>query len=446
MRINCTLSGMSEVPDGAINIYLCGVTAYDDSHVGHARTVVVFDVLRRLLERSGRQVRLVQNFTDIDDKIVARAAAEGAEPGRLAAKYVESYHRDFDELGVARASLYPRATDYMPQMISLIESLLEKGAAYESGGGVYFDVSEFAGYGKLSGKRPGELLAGARVEPDPSKRDPADFALWKNTGAPAWPSPWGPGRPGWHVECSAMGLECADGIDIHGGGRDLIFPHHENEIAQSESHTGSRFARAWMHVGMVTVDGQKMSKSAGNSRSLAGVLSKWGPSAARLFCLSGHYSKPVDYTDRAMAEALSRWRQAESAYHELEQAGPGSAPAAPGGFWEALEDDMSTHRALDSLLALCQAVNRAASAGTLGSSPPLLKELRARLDVLGLRVRTLKGDEASEVAAMVKERGELRRASKYSEADAVRARLEESGIELADHGGRTTAIPRERGG
>lgn len=446
MKINCTLSGKTEVPAGAVNVYLCGVTAYDDSHIGHARTVVVFDVLRRLLERSGRQVRLIQNFTDIDDKIVARAAAEGAEPSKLARAYIDSYHRDFDALGVARASQYPRATDYMPQMISLIESLLAKGAAYESGGGVYFDVSGFAGYGKLSGKHAGELLAGARIEPDPSKRDPADFALWKRTGPPTWPSPWGPGRPGWHVECSAMGLECADRIDIHGGGRDLIFPHHENEIAQSESHTGRRFAQAWMHVGMVTVDGQKMSKSAGNSRSLAGVLAQWGPSAARLFCLSGHYSKPVDYTDRAMAEALARWRQAESAYHELEQAGSGSAPTAPGGFWEALEDDMGTHRALDSLLALCQAVNRAASAGALGSSPPLLKELRARLDVLGLRVRTLDGAEASRVAEMVKERGALRRDSMYGEADAVRARLDKMGIELADHGGRTTVVPRERAG
>ena len=446
MRVNCTLSGKLDVPTGAVNIYLCGVTAYDDSHIGHARTVVVFDVLRRLLERSGRQVRLIQNFTDIDDKIVARAAAEDADPGQLARKYIDSYHRDFDALGVVRASQYPHATDYMPQMISLIESLIAKGAAYESGGDVYFDVSKFARYGKLSGKHPDELLAGARIEPDPSKRDPADFALWKRTDPPTWPSPWGPGRPGWHIECSAMGLECMDRIDIHGGGRDLMFPHHENEIAQSESHTGRTFAQAWMHVGMVTVDGQKMSKSAGNSRSLAGVLAQWGPSAARLFCLSGHYSKPIDYTDQAMAEALARWRQAESAYHELEQADSGSVPAAPGGFWEALEDDMSTHRALDSLLALCQAINRAASAGTLGSSPPLLKELQDRLDVLGLRVRKLDGAEASKVSEMIKEREMLRRASRYDEADAVRARLDKMSIELADHGRRTTAIPRERVG
>lgn len=442
MRINCTLAGPTGVPRGGVRIYLCGVTAYDDSHIGHARTVVVFDVLRRLLEKSGRRVELVQNFTDIDDKIVERAAAEGAEPAQLAQKYIDSYHRDFDEMGVARASSYPRATRHMPEIVELIESLVKKGAAYESDGGVYYDVSSFAGYGKLSGKRTGELLAGARVEPDPAKRDPADFALWKKTGPPAWPSPWGPGRPGWHVECSAMGLARLGSIDIHGGGRDLIFPHHENEIAQSEAHTGRPFARAWMHVGMVTVGGQKMSKSLGNALPLRRVLERWGPSAARLFCLSGHYSKPVDCTDPAMEESLSRWRQAESAYHELEQAGAGSAPSAPGGFWEALEDDLDTRGALDSLLSLCQAVNKAASAGSLGASPALLEELRGRLGVLGLRVRVLRGAESAEVEDLLAERAELRRASKYAEADRVRARLSGMGVELADHGDRTVAIPR----
>ena len=445
MRVRDTLSGApAGVPGGTVRIYLCGVTAYDDSHIGHARTVVVFDVLRRLLERSGRRVVLVQNFTDIDDKIVARAADEGADPAALAERYIASYHRDFDALGVARASAYPRATGHMRQITGLVSSLLEGGFAYESGGGVYFDVSAFAGYGRLSGKRVGELVAGARVEPDPAKRDPADFALWKRTGPPSWPSPWGPGRPGWHVECSAMGLECLDAIDIHGGGRDLIFPHHENEIAQSEACTGRPFARIWMHVGMVTVGGEKMSKSLGNSRTLARVLAEWGPNAARIFCLSGHYSRPADYSGPAMAESLSRWRQAESAYHELEQAGPGGAPPAPGGFWEALEDDLDTRRALDSLLALCQAVNRAASSGVLGASPALLGELRARLGVLGLRVRTLDPEESAEAASLVKERARLRGAGMYAEADGVRARLAGMGIDLADHGGRTTAIPRER--
>ena len=443
MNITDTLgSRPAEVPGGTVRIYLCGVTAYDDSHIGHARTVVVFDVLRRLLERSGRRVELVQNFTDIDDKIVERAAEEGSDHRALAEKYIASYHRDFDELGVGRAARYPRATEHIPQMISLIESLVSKGFAYARGGSVYFDVSKFPGYGRLSGKRAAELLAGARVEPDPAKRDPADFALWKKTGPPSWPSPWGEGRPGWHVECSAMGLRM-ESIQIHGGGRDLIFPHHENEIAQSEAHTGKEFARAWMHVGMVTVDGQKMSKSLGNSRTLRAVLDRWGPNAARVFCLSGHYSKPVDYSEGAMSEALSRWRQAEAAFHELRQAGSGRAPPVPGGFWEALEGDMGTHAALDSLLALCRSVNRAASAGTLGSSQELCAELDARLAVLGLRVRELSSQEASRVEGMLGERDRLRRASRYAEADALRAKIEGMGVELADHGGRTTAIPRE---
>ena len=445
MKITDTLgSRPAEVPGGRVRIYLCGTTVYDHSHIGHARTVVVFDVLRRLLERSGRRVEMVQNFTDIDDKIVARAEAEGSDRRRVAEKYIASYHRDFDELGVARASQYPRATEHMPQIISLIESLVAKGAAYASGGSVYFDVSRFGGYGALSGKRTDELVAGARVEPDPAKRSPADFALWKKSGPPSWPSPWGGGRPGWHVECSAMGLHCLDSIDIHGGGRDLIFPHHENEIAQSEAHTGKRFAGIWMHVGMVTVGGQKMSKSLGNSRTLRRALSDWGPNVARIFCLSGHYSKPIDYSEKVMAESLARWRQAESALHELRQAGEGEAPEAPGGFWEALEDDLDTHRALDSLLSLCRAVNKAASSGKLGASEKLSGELDARLGVLGLRARTLDAGESARLGAMLEERASLRRTSKYAEADAVRDRIESMGVELADHGGRTTAIPRER--
>lgn len=443
MNITDTLGSLpTEVPGGTVRIYLCGVTAYDDSHIGHARTVVVFDVLRRLLERSGRRVELVQNFTDIDDKIVERAAEEGSDHRALAEKYIASYHRDFDRLGVARASRYPRATEHVPQMISLIESLVSKGFAYAAGGSVYFDVSKFPEYGRLSGKRTEQLIAGARVEPDPAKRDPADFALWKKTGPPCWPSPWGEGRPGWHVECSAMGLRM-ESIEIHGGGRDLIFPHHENEIAQSEAHSGKKFARIWAHVGMVTVGGQKMSKSLGNSMTLRRVLDRWGPNAARIFCLSGHYSKPVDYSEGAMSEALSRWRQAEAAFHELRQAGDGRAPPAPGGFWEALEDDMGTHAALDSLLALCRSVNKAASAGTLGASQELSSELDARLSVLGLRVRELGGAESAKIRKMLEEREFLRKSSRYAEADALRAEIEKMGAELADHGGRTTVIPRE---
>ncbi len=457
MRIHDTLSGSDAGvgTSGRVRIYLCGVTVYDESHVGHARTIVVFDVLRRYLEDRGADVELVQNFTDVDDKIIARAEAEGVEPGEISARYIEGYFRDFDGLNVRRAAAYPRATDHIGDIIRFIEGLLERGAAYAARNGVYFSVSGFQGYGKLSKKDTGELRSGARVSIDGSKRDPLDFALWKFAGTgPVWDSPWGAGRPGWHIECSAMSTKyLGENFDVHGGGRDLIFPHHENEIAQSESFTGAPCARAWMHVGMVTINGEKMSKSLGNVRSVRRVMADWGPNVVRLFCLSGHHSKPIDYSEEMLGESLARWRQAEACFHELDQAGggPGGGPAAEiagrcaAEFDSALENGFNTHLALSSLFVLARETNRLAAEGKLGAggAGAAGREFGRMLGILGLAVPELAGGQKEEIAGLVADRERLRREGKFAEADRVRARLNGMNVELIDHGGRTTWVKRE---
>ena len=463
MRIADTLSARGvEVPlgGGGVRIYLCGVTVYDDSHIGHARTVVVFDVLRRHLEGGGTPVELVQNFTDVDDKIIGRSRAEGVPAGEISRRYIDGYHRDFDGLRVRRASLYPRATSHIGDMIGLIKELVGSGAAYVSRNGVYFSVSSFPGYGRLSRKRADELRAGARVEVDEDKRDPADFALWKFADSgPRWDSPWGAGRPGWHIECSAMSLRyLGSGFDIHGGGRDLIFPHHENEMAQSEARTGRQLARCWMHVGMVTIDGEKMSKSAGNVRPVRRVLEEWGPNVTRLFCLSAHYSKPIDYSDSLMAESLARWRQAEAAYFELIHAGAGGPAAAPPAgalrsarecgaeFAAGLDDDLDTRRALSAFFGLVREVNRLAASGGLdgAAAGAIMPEIRRCMGVLGLEIPEITGGEISAINAKVARRDEMRRAGRYGEADRIRDEISSMGVELLDHGSATSWVRRER--
>lgn len=458
MRIADTLSGREAElePGGTVRIYLCGVTVYDDAHIGHARTIVVFDVLRRYLEYTGLEVELVQNFTDVDDKIIGRAASEGASAADIGEKYIERYHRDFDALRVKRASAYPRATEHIGDMVALIGGLVEKGAAYVGANGVYFAVSGFSGYGRLSGKKIGDLQAGARVEADATKRDPLDFALWKFADSePRWDSPWGPGRPGWHIECSAMSLKyLGGGIDIHGGGRDLIFPHHENEIAQSEAHTGRRLARIWMHVGMVTIGGQKMSKSVGNVRSVGRVLADWGPNVARLFCLSGHYSKPVDYSEDGLRESLALWRQVETAYFELicarGRGGAGvmdkAAARCEAEFARQMEDDLNTHGALSAFLVFAGEINKTAAGGSLtaDAAESAMRQMEKCMDVLGLHVPKVSGAEADSICGLVAKRDELRRAGRYAEADKIRGEMSAAGIELLDHGHSTSWVKRER--
>ena len=293
MKLQDTLSNLEQELDVSkkVRIYLCGVTVYDESHIGHARTIIVFDVLRKYLEEKGIEVELIQNFTDVDDKIINRANRENVRASAISSRYIQEYYDEFDALNVKRATEYPMATKNIQDMLDLVQDLVDKKIAYVSKNGVYFSVSKFPEYGKLSKKKIEDLQSGARVEVDETKNDPLDFALWKfSDGDPSWDSPWGRGRPGWHIECSAMSIKyLGENFEIHGGGRDLIFPHHENEIAQSESYTDSPFAKIWMHVGMVTINGEKMSKSLGNVKSIKHALENWGPNIIRLFCLSAFH-------------------------------------------------------------------------------------------------------------------------------------------------------------
>ena len=464
-----TLSGgLAELPSGPrrrLGVYVCGITAYDYSHIGHARTIVVFDVLRRRAEAAGTDVRMIQNFTDVDDKIIDRAAAEGTAAETIAARYMADYDECFGRLNVKRAAEYPRATCHIGDMVAMISRLVESGAAYAAETGVYFSVGGHAGYGRLSGRDTGRLRAGARIAVDEAKRDPLDFALWKFSDAePSWPSPWGRGRPGWHIECSAMCLRyLGETLDLHGGGRDLAFPHHENEMAQSEAHSGGApLARAWMHVGMVTVGGEKMSKSIGNVRTVRSLLERWSPNALRMFCLGTHYSKPVDYTDALLSEHAAAWDRARLAYHKLRQAGGrggggagamdaaasrAAADAALARLEAALDDDMNTHEALAALGGL---VSQCLAPGGPASSPDAaaaaLPALESMLDVLGLAMPALPAGREDAVREAVARRDALRAEKRYAEADRIRDELAAVGVEIVDEPGGTVWLVSEAGG
>ncbi len=305
--------------DRDIKMYVCGLTPYDDAHIGHARNFVVFDVLKRLLLYDGRKVFHMQNVTDVEDKIIKRANERGEDALKLAEHYQKLATELMDKLNVLRADIYPKVSEHIPDIIHMVEVLQEKGYAYETETGVYYSVSKFADYGKLSGQSLEEIRGGYRIEPDPTKRDSADFALWKkDCSGPCWDSPWGKGRPGWHIECSAMSLKYApEGLTIHGGARDLIFPHHENEIAQSEAYMEKPFAKIWVHSGLLTIDGKKMSKSLGNFITLKDALEKWKPMVLRLFFLSAHYSKPLDINEEALKAAEETYNKLNSTYKLL---------------------------------------------------------------------------------------------------------------------------------
>jgi len=352
MKIHNTMARMKEelVPmtPGEIKMYSCGVTVYDLSHVGHARMLMVFDVISRYLRFAGYRVTFVRNFTDIDDKIIRRAGQEGTSAREVSERNIAAFEQDMAALGVLPPDIEPKATEHVPEMIGLIERLIARGYAYVVDGDVYFEVRRFPAYGKLSGKNLDELQAGARVEVDERKRDPRDFALWKSAkpGEPAWESPWGPGRPGWHIECSAMSVRyLGESFDIHGGGEDLIFPHHECEAAQSEAATGQPFVRHWMHQAMVRMDGEKMSKSLGNLVFVSDLLKTYDARAIRLACISHHYRESWDYTDELMPEAaerLDRWVAAANA----RRAGGDEVLARVRA---ALDDDMRTDVAVAAI-------------------------------------------------------------------------------------------------
>ena len=355
-RLNNEFEKVIPDKDNNIRIYLCGVTTYDDCHIGHARTILVFDVLRRYLLYNGFRVIFVQNFTDIDDKIINRAKKEGITAEEISSRYIESYFEDFTKLNVLLADKYPKATEHVEEMINLVEGLVKKNYAYITSNGVYFRVKRFESYGKLSKKSVEELQSGARIEIDALKEDPLDFALWKfSTDGPVWNSPWGKGRPGWHIECSAMALKyLGSRIDIHGGGQDLIFPHHENEVAQSEAFTHELFSKLWMHIGIVTLKTEKMSKSLGNIITVKKAMEKWGANTLRLYLLTTHYSKPIDYTDETLSEALQKWRQIEHCVYELKTTKKQKLTSEEFGitvqsmvdFKDSLDDNMNTSLAI----------------------------------------------------------------------------------------------------
>ncbi len=458
---------------GKVGMYVCGVTVYDSSHIGHARAIVFFDVLYRYLTFLGYDVKYVRNFTDVDDKIIARANQEGTSCEQIAARYIEEFYRDFDALGVLRPTVEPKATEHIDDMIRLVQKLLERGYAYVRNGNVYFSVRKFRGYGKLSGRSLDDLIAGARVEVAEDKDDPLDFALWKKSkeGEPSWSSPWGEGRPGWHIECSAMSMKyLGPTLDIHGGGQDLIFPHHENEIAQSEGATGKPFVRYWIHNGHLTVDQEKMSKSLGNFFTIQEILAKYPPDALRYFLLSVHYRKPIDYTDENLdnaARAIERlyiaWRDAQDALKKLGgrvELDPSSLDSASqkalvelesirSAFMEAMNDDLNTAAASGQFFKLVHAINQMLGNASVEHRPLLSRALdifdefrqvlgypicepgeylAKRADDLLRRV----GLTRAEVERLIAERAEARRTRDYKRADEIRKYLAEKGIILED--------------
>ena len=439
-----------------VRIYLCGVTVYDDAHIGHARTIIVFDVLRRFLESQKIPVEFVQNFTDVDDKIIERALQEKTTPLELAAKYTKNYFDDFDGLNVKRATMYPKATEHIEDMQNLISNLVDKKYAYITKNGVYFSVSKFTEYGKLSKKKTDDLISGARVAVDEEKNNPIDFALWKfSNSEPSWDSPWGKGRPGWHIECSAMSLKyLGENFEIHGGGRDLIFPHHENEIAQSESFMSNQFTKIWMHVGMITINGEKMSKSLGNVKSVNHVLENWGPNIIRLFCLSGSYSKPIDYSEKFLKENITKLRQIESCYYELRLAeGTNEETIAEKlvkeckeEFDSALNNDLNTPLALTAFYKLIRKVNSLAAEEkiTQTSAEIILPEFERMSEILGIQILKVSDAEKNEINQMIKKRDEYRMQKNYEQADNIRTEIAEKNIVFVDHKNKTAWVKQEK--
>mgnify|MGYP003312878660 FL=1 len=396
-----------------------------------------------------------RNFTDVDDKIINRAKEQGESASGLSTKYIQTYFEDSDRLNIRRATNYPKATEHIDDMINLIQNLVDKESAYVSKNGVYFRVSKFSEYGKLSKKKTEDLESGARIEVDESKESPLDFALWKfSDGQPNWESPWGKGRPGWHIECSAMSIKyLGKNFEIHGGGRDLIFPHHENEIAQSESFTSEQFAKIWMHAGMITINGEKMSKSVGNVKSINHVLESWGPNVARLFCISGHYSKPIDYTEDLLKENLIRLRQIETCYYELRLAEESQETEDISSLLEesrekfdaALNDDFNTSLGLSVFFNMIKTINSLAAEEKITKkiAEQALPVLEYMLEVLGIEIQTVSDEEIESVFELINKRETLRGEKQFEEADKIRDQIAGLGISLIDHKNKTLWMKKE---
>jgi cysteinyl-tRNA synthetase len=452
------------VESGIVKIYVCGPTVYDACHIGHARSVVVFDVIVRYLRAVGYTVNYVRNFTDIDDKIIHRAKEKGLTTRQLAEKYIREFYDDMDALKVQRATKEPRATEHIPEIIRVVQRLFEQGHAYEVDGDVFFSVDTFADYGKLSGRRLEDMQAGARVEIDKRKRNPFDFVLWKRAkpGEPTWDSPWGKGRPGWHIECSAMSTHfLGEQIDIHGGGEDLRFPHHENEIAQSEGAFGKSFVTYWVHNGFVQIDHEKMSKSLGNFLLIKDILRRFHPEAVRLFLLSNHYRSPVDFTDQAMREAETGLEKIYTFLDRIARvAGPIEENSGNGGsdelwekFREAMNDDFNTAKAIGHIFEAMRQANRLLDDMAEDGNQRNGKKLESVFadvvmagKILGIgtedpasyfqekKSKTLAKETVEEalVEKLIGERTQARRDKDWSKADRIRDQLESMNVVLED--------------
>jgi len=464
IRIYNTLSSQKEdfLPQGdTIRMYVCGVTPYAPCHLGHAMSYIVFDAIRRYLEFRDNTVEYIQNFTDIDDKIITRANELGIPPKELAEGFITQYFTDMDALNVKRASVYPRATEEIPKIIEMVEGLIQRGHAYQAGSDVYFRVTSDPDYGKLSHRDLEDMMAGARIDVSEAKEHPLDFALWKaaKPGEPYWQSPWGQGRPGWHIECSAMSLKyLGDTVDIHGGGQDLIFPHHENEIAQSESFTSVKpFVRYWLHNGLMQLGEDKMSKSSGRLIAVSEVLAKYSADAIRLWVLSSHYRSPIIYSDEAitsMEQGLERLLHAAHVDLEASATTAIEATSYKERFIEAMDDDFNTPQAIAVLFDLAREINRGHTEGLdVRKAYHVLRELA---DVLGLTLEieptapeippqtiielaTKYGLEPKEMTSadraitlLMEKRAALRRERKWQLADEIRSALRELGIALED--------------
>jgi len=439
------------IEPGKARMYVCGMTVYDYCHLGHARVLVVFDVVYRYLLECGYDVTYVRNITDIDDKIINRANDNGEDIYDLTQRFIQAMHEDAEALNVLAPTLEPRATCHMQDILNMIQKLIDRGYAYEAGNGdVYYAVSKFEGYGKLSGKDPEDLRAGARVEVEEAKRDPLDFALWKavKPGEPAWESPWGEGRPGWHIECSAMSTCClGNHFDLHGGGADLQFPHHENEIAQSEGATGEKFVNYWMHNGFVRINEEKMSKSLGNFFTIREILERYRAEEVRYFILTSQYRSPLNYDDEHLDNARAALTRFYTALRGLPEVEPAGGEDFHERFVAAMDDDFNTPEALAVLFDLTREINRVRDEDA-AKAAALAAELRGLSGMLGILqsdpeayLRGEAGDDDlsdEQINALIEQRVAAKAAKNWGEADRIRDQLQEAGILLEDGAGGTT--------
>ena len=432
--------------DNTIKIYLCGVTVYDKSHIGHARTIITFDVLRRYLLYKKYKVIFIENFTDVDDKIINKAKEQQISPSKLANTNIKQYFKDFTSLNVLKATKYPRATKHINEIQDLISNILKKKYGYITSTGIYFNVKKFPNYGKLSGKTIENLKSGIRISVDDEKQNPVDFALWKfSNEKPNWTSPWGNGRPGWHIECSAMAMKyLGNNFHIHGGGNDLIFPHHENEIAQSESVTNQNPASIWLHTGLVNIESNKMSKSLGNVVSVEQILELFGPNVIRLYVISSHYRSPLNYNEKTVMNAVTNWKLIENAISELQSTInlnsniknlTKTLETEFSNIEKALDNDFNIPLSLGAFMRIIKLINRTASEGKLSITfkKTFEKKLTKIMDIYGFKLPYVTKLEAKEIEMLIDKRTKFRLNKQFNEADKIRQILNDKKIEITDY-------------